>query len=122
MEQFNYYALRLDSRASCLIIERFMDGQLQDTDILSGRIDAIEANATAVVRNKQLIRDGKHVSCSCRHCGEPIAPVIDPWGGEHGWIHHVDDGPDAYTQCGDAFGTEAEPRGPEAFFTPGGES
>jgi hypothetical protein len=39
----------------------------------------------------------------CVHCGEPIGQVGD------GWRHHAGDGPDAYTYCGDEYGTEAAP-------------
>lgn len=23
----------------------------------------------------------------CRNCRLPIAPLLDPWGGQHGWYH-----------------------------------
>lgn len=61
-ERFNYYALTLDSRTSCLIIERFVGYKLVDTDILSGRMDAIACEASAVAKNRQLIREGNHIS------------------------------------------------------------
>ena len=111
VEQFNYYALTLDGKASCLIVERFVDGALVDTDVLTGRMDSIAAETMAVAKNKELIRKGDHVSSSCRHCGHQVMPILDPWGGQHGFIHHADDGPDAYTYCkGVADGEEAEPR------------
>ena len=46
----------------------------------------------------------------CKHCGEPIGEITDPWGGKHGWTHHYEDGPDAYTFCKDEEGNEAEPK------------
>lgn len=48
----------------------------------------------------------------CVHCSEPIGTRYQvQWNGapDPGWIHHPDDGPDAYTYCGDEYGTEAEP-------------
>jgi hypothetical protein len=35
----------------------------------------------------------------CKHCGEPISQVIDPWGGRHGWRHLLDEGDEAYENC-----------------------
>jgi hypothetical protein len=34
----------------------------------------------------------------CKHCGEPIGEITE-YGGKHGWTHHYDDGPDAYSYC-----------------------
>jgi hypothetical protein len=61
---------------------------------------------------------GHHKPCwqrFCLHCDEPIGQIVDPWGHtshnghEYGWMHHMDDGPDAYHYCGDEYGTEATP-------------
>lgn len=24
---------------------------------------------------------------NCRNCGLPVEPLLDPWGGQHGWHH-----------------------------------
>lgn len=55
---------------------------------------------------------------TCANCGLPIAPIFDPWGGQHGWHHPTIekeaniDGADVrvYAQfCADDLG-EAEPK------------
>ena len=45
----------------------------------------------------------------CVHCDVPIGLNRDPWGRADAWYHRLEDGPDAYTYCGDRYGTEAEP-------------
>lgn len=58
----------------------------------------------------------------CTNCGLPIEPLLDPWGGQHGWHHPTIereaniDGADVriYAQsCNDDLG-EAEPKGKRA--------
>jgi hypothetical protein len=36
---------------------------------------------------------------TCTHCGIEIGLWLDPWGGHPEWMHHPDDGPDAYHFC-----------------------
>jgi hypothetical protein len=54
---------------------------------------------------------------NCKNCGLPIAELLDPWGGQHGWYHPTIerevniDGADVMipaTFCPDDLG-EAEP-------------
>jgi len=58
------------------------------------------------------------ITVNRKHCGVPVGEVIDHWGGKHGWIHRLEDGPDAYIFCRDEEGNEADPGMPvdsEAF-------
>jgi hypothetical protein len=61
----------------------------------------------------------------CKNCGLPIAELLDPWGGQHGWYHPTIerevniDGADVMTyatSCPDDLG-EAEPEDLEAKLT-----
>jgi hypothetical protein len=54
-------------------------------------------------RDKPIIR--------CKHCSEPIGLNSDDPNYRHlaTWMHHPEDGPDAYIDCGDEYGTQAEP-------------
>ena len=47
---------------------------------------------------------------TCKNCGESIGMSTDPWGKEQGWMHAIEDGPDAYYFCRD---NQGEPEAKE---------
>jgi hypothetical protein len=59
----NYFSLPLDEHAACLVAESFdLKGNAADTDTLTGRMDKMICDCLAVLKNRQAIRKGFHIS------------------------------------------------------------
>lgn len=60
-DSFNYHAMKIDSRGSCLCLELFTDGRLIDTD-LGDRMEPMFCEMLAELLNRRLLRTGQHIS------------------------------------------------------------
>jgi hypothetical protein len=60
-DSFNYYAAKVEPRASVLVLELFVDGILTDTDF-GDRMEPMFCEMMAELLNRRLLRKGEHVS------------------------------------------------------------